>query len=115
MTTTATKTANGAATTAKHVPAQREHGMDRLREDQCYHLSALIMSCLSEAEHLVRKVNSKAFSRTIDHDGTKGTGPLNQAEIVQILTEARECVQAANHYLCQAATTLGDPDEAPPF
>ena len=72
MTTTADKASgNGATTTTRQVPAQREHGLNRLREDQTYHLSALIVACLSEAEHLVRKVNSKAFSRTIDHDGTK--------------------------------------------
>ena len=82
MTTTADKASgNGATTTTKQVPAQREHGLNRLREDQTYHLSALIVACLSEAEHLVRKVNSKAFSRTIDHDGTKGTTPLDPAEI----------------------------------
>ena len=106
MTTTAKTAANGAATDCYAGPAQREHGLDRLREDQCYHLSALIVACLSEAEHLVRKVNSKAFSRTLDHDGTKGSAPLNNTEIAQILTEARECTQAASDYLYQAVSTL---------
>ena len=116
MTTTAKTAANGAAAaTATQVPAQREHGLDRLREDQCYHLSALIVACLSEAEHLVRKVNSKAFSRTLDHDGTKGSAPLNNTEIAQILTEARQCTQAASDYLYQAASTLQDQDEESPF
>ena len=73
------------------------------------------MACLSEAEHLVRKVNSKAFSRTLDHDGTKGTAPLDPAELRQILTEARECAQAATEYLCQAAGTLLGDDGQPPF
>ena len=37
MTTTADKASgNGATTTSKRVPAQREHGLKRLREDQCY-------------------------------------------------------------------------------
>jgi hypothetical protein len=114
-TTTAKASGNGATATDKHVPAQREHGMDRLREDQCYHLTSLIVACLGEAEHLVRKVNSKAFSRTIDHDGTKGTAPLNHAEIRQILIEARECAQAATEYLYQAANAVRDQDEESPF
>jgi hypothetical protein len=116
MTTTAGKASgNGAVTTTKQVPAQREHGVNRLREDQCYHLSALIVSCLSEAEHLVRKVNSRAFSRTLDHDGTKGTTPLDAAELRQILLEACVCAQAATEYLYQAAGTLLSDDGPPPF
>lgn len=116
MTTTADKASgNGAPATSKRVPAQREHGLNRLREDQCYHLSALIVACLSEAEHLVRKVNSKAFNRTLDHDGTKGTEPLNPAELRQILLEACVCAQAATDYLCQAAGTFMAQDEHPPF
>jgi hypothetical protein len=49
-------------------------------EDECYHLTALIETCLQEAEHLVRKVHSKAFNRSIDHDGTKGTVPLSAGQ-----------------------------------
>jgi hypothetical protein len=115
MTTTADKASSNGATAASKVPAQREHGLNRLREDQCYHLSALIVACLSEAEHLARKVNSKAFSRTIDHDGTKGTAPLNPTEIAQILTEARECAQAATEYLDQATVTFEDLGEESPL
>ncbi len=116
MTTTADKASgNGATTTTRQVPAQREHGLNRLREDQTYHLSALIVACLSEAEHLVRKVNSKAFSRTIDHDGTKGTTPLDPAEIQEILTEARACAVAATAYLSEASIALLGQDEDSPF
>jgi hypothetical protein len=117
MTTTADKASgNGAATTtSKPVPAQRVHGLNRVREDQCYHLSALIVACLSEAEHLVRKVNSKAFNRTIDHASTKGTEPLNPAELRQILLEACVCAQTATEYLCQAAGTFMGENEHPPF
>jgi hypothetical protein len=116
MTTTSSKASgNGAATTAPRVPAQREHGLDRLREDECYHLTALIESCLQEAEHLVRKVHSKAFNRTIDHDGTKGTAPLDRAEAAQILGQARDCAQVATEYLYQAFTALHDEHGEPPF
>jgi hypothetical protein len=115
-TTTAKASGNGAATTTgTSVPAQREHGIDRLREDECYHLTALIMACLSEAEHLVRKVNGKAFGRTIDHDGTKGTAPLDHAEAADILGQARDCAQVATQYLCQAVSALADHLGEPPF
>ncbi len=106
MTTTAKSASNGATTTSTHVPAQREHGLNRLREDECYHLTALIESCLTEAEHLVRKVHSKAFSRTIDHDGTKGTVPLDHAEAAQVLSQAGECADVAVRYLHWAVTAL---------
>jgi hypothetical protein len=114
--TTTTKTAgDGAAITSKHVPAQREHGMDRLREDECYHLTALIESGLNEAVHLVRKVQSKAFSRTIDHDGGKGTAPLDHAEATKILGQALDCAQVATGYLHQAVAALQDQHGEPPF
>lgn len=116
MTTTAKSASNGAMTST-HVPAQREHGMNRLREDECYHLTALIESCLTEAEHLVRKVHSKAFSRTIDHDGTKGTVPLDHAEAAQVLSQACDCADVATRYLHWAVTALRESrdDEPAPF
>ena len=115
MTTTTTKASDNGATPTTHRPAQREHGLDRLREDECYHLTALIESCLQEAEHLVRKVHSKAFNRTIDHDGTKGTGPLDRAEAAQILSQARDCAQVATEYLYQAFNALNDENGEAPF
>jgi hypothetical protein len=113
--TTAKVASNGATTTSTTVPAQREHGLDRLREDECYHLTALIRDSLDEAEHLVRKVHNKAFNRTTDPDGTKGTVPLDHAEARQILTEARECAQVAADYLYQAVTALTGQHGEPPF
>jgi hypothetical protein len=117
MTTTTTKASgNGAATTTStRVSAQREHGIDRLCEDECYHLTGLIVTCLTEAEHLVRKVNGKAFNRTIDHDGSKGTAPLDHAEAAQILGEARDCAQVATAYLYQAVNALTTQHGEPPF
>ena len=70
---TATKVASNGDTTEKHQPAQREHGMNRLREDECYHITSLIGDCLSEAEHLVRKVHGKVQGRFLDHDGSAMT------------------------------------------
>jgi hypothetical protein len=113
MTTTDQPASNGSTATEseKIVPAQREHGLARLREDECYNLTNLIGEGLDEASHLVRKASRKAFSRTLDHDGSKGTAPLNHAEIRGILSEARDCAQVAIEYLYRAVDALEDQDE----
>jgi hypothetical protein len=113
MTTTAQPAGNGSTATKKSVPAQREHGLNRLREEECYYLSGLIQEALGEAERLVRKVHNKAFNRTIDSDGTKGTVPLDRAEARQILAEARDCTQVAIDYLYRATDALRDQDDQP--
>ena len=112
---TATKTAsNGGKTADKRVPAQRVHGIDRLREQECYQLSSLIQDCLNEADHLIRKVNNKAYNRVLDYDGSKGTAPLDRAEARGILDEAYECASLALTYIYDASTHLrDDPGPAP--
>ena len=117
MSTTAKAADNGSTTTTtdkteKTVPAQREHGLDRLREDECYHLTELIERSLSESEYLVRKVHNKAFNRTIDYDGSKGTAPLDRDEAFRILSEARDCTQVALEYLYRAVSAM---EGEPPF
>jgi hypothetical protein len=112
MSTTAKTADNGSTTTDKPVPAPREHGMNRLREDECSHLTDLIERALSESEYLVRKVHSKAFNRTLDYDGSKGTAPLDRDEATRILTEAGDCAQVAVDYLYRAVSAL-DAGEAP--
>jgi hypothetical protein len=114
MTTTTRTAANGSATTSKRVPAQREHGLDRLREDECYHLTGLITDSLDEAGYLVRKIHSKALNRTIDHDGSHGTTALDRDEARTILAEARDCAALALDYLFRAVDALDDQDP-PPF
>ena len=116
MSTTAKAADNGSTTTTdktdKPVPAQREHGLDRLREDECYHLTELIERSLSESEYLVRKVHNKAFNRTLDYDGSKGTAPLDRDEATRILAEARDCTQVAMEYLYRALSAM---EGEPPF
>jgi hypothetical protein len=102
---------NGGETTDKSTPAQREHGMNRLREEECYHITGLIGDCLGEAEHLVRKVYSKVQQRVIDYDGAKGTKPLDRDEARQILDEAYACASLALSYIFSAATHLRDDTE----
>jgi hypothetical protein len=105
-----TKAASNGDPITEPKPAQRVHGMDRLREEECYQLTGLIDSCLNEAEHLVRKVHNKAFNRTLDHDGSKGTEPLDRAEARQILDEAYDCVCLAMAYVYSASQHLQDAD-----
>ena len=115
MTATAKAVGNGSTTTEKHVPAQREHGLNRLREEECYHLTTLIRECLDEAGHLVRKVHGKAYNRTLDYDGSKGTAPLDRAEAQRILTEACGCAAVAIEYMYRAFEALADEDGEAPF
>jgi len=114
MTTTDQPASNGSTPTEteKIVPAQREHGINRLREDECYHLTSLIRDSLDETSHLVRKASSKAYNRTLDYDGSKGTAPLDQDEVRDILIEARDCGQVAIDYLYRAVNAL-DQGDAP--
>ena len=108
-TTTASVASNGGnTTTQKHVPAQREHGINRLREEECYHLTNLIGDCLGEAEHLVKKVHNKAFNRVMDHDGSKGTKPLDRDDINATLQEAYDCTSLALAYLYSVSTHYND-------
>jgi len=110
-TTTKAASTNGGST-EKAAPAQREHGISRLREQECYDLTNLIQNCLDEAEHLVRKVHNKAYNRVLDYDGSKGTQPLDRAEAKKILDEAYECASLALTYIYNVSTHL---DEEPPF
>jgi hypothetical protein len=111
--TTVQAASNGDDTTDKSTPAQREHGMNRLREDECYRLTGLIGDCLGEADYLVRKVYSKVQNRTMDYDGSKGTKPLDCEEARKILNEAYECASLALSYIYTAATHLGEKPNSP--
>jgi hypothetical protein len=105
-----TAASNGDDTT-RPVPAQRVHGMDRLREDECYRLASLIRDCLGEAEHLIRKVYNKARNRVTDPDGSKGTRPLDRVEARRILDEAYDCTSLALTYIYSASQHLQEADD----
>jgi hypothetical protein len=99
------------STDSKRVPAQRVHGINRLREEECYYITALVRQCLDEAEHLVRKAHDKCYSRVLDHDGSKGTQPLDHVEMMLILDEAYECTVLALTYIFSTSTHLRDHDQ----
>jgi hypothetical protein len=119
MTSSTTKVpaaSNGDATSTetKRAHAQRVHGITRLREEECYYVTGLIEQCLEEAEHLIRKAHNKCYSRVLDHDGSKGTQPLDHVEMMLILDEAYECTALALTYMFSTSTHLRDHDQ-PPF
>jgi hypothetical protein len=76
-------------------PAKPERGAARLRETEVYHLTSLVESALSEAEHMVRQVQNKARDRWLDHDNT--SEPLNADEISRLLSEAYQCGHHGGH------------------
>ena len=113
ISTNAKAVSNG-NTTETPEPAQRVHGISRLREDECYHLTSLIGQCLGEAEHLVRKLNGKAMSRMSDYDGSKNTQPLDRAAARKILDDAYECASLALSYIYSTSMHLRDGETESP-
>jgi hypothetical protein len=112
MTTTAEAASDGSTTTtAADAPAEREHGLSRLREEECYHLTALIRDALNEAERLTNQVNNDSMDRYRDYSGSNGTDPLDRDHAVSRLTEARDCAQVAVDYLYKVTDALRDQDE----
>ena len=112
MTSTSTVTAaSNGSTTAPDTPATApDHGLARLREEQCYHLTALIRNALNQAEYLTDEVNDRAMDRYTDYSGDKGTTPLDRDYARERLTEARTCAQVAVDYLYRAINALHDQD-----
>jgi hypothetical protein len=102
---------NGGESADKSTSAQREHGMSRLREEECYRLTGLIGDCLGEADYLVRKVYNKVHQRVMDFDCAKGTKPLDRDEAHQILDEAYACASLALSYIFSAASHLRENPE----
>jgi len=92
---------------------QRSHGLSRLREEECYYLTSLIRNCLTETEHLVRKVHDKAYQRFMDWDGKKDTQPIDSDEVLPILDEAFECASLALTYLFSVGSHLRGQIEDP--
>ena len=112
MTTTTDAASNGSTTTTD-APAKREHGLSRLLEEQCYHLTALVRNALDQAEHLTNEVNDRAMDRYSDYSGDKGSTPLDRDYASGRLTEARACAQVAVEYLYMITNALRDQDEQP--
>ena len=77
----------------------RERGIARLREDEAYFLTSMVLAALGEAEHLVRELNRKASDRFPYHRDDQETSPLDAAEVVKVLGDAYQCTAAALSYI----------------
>jgi hypothetical protein len=80
-------------------PAERNHGMDRVQEQLVYHVATLARSVLSEAGQLTQKLADTAMKRSFDHDGSKGTEPLDMSAVTATLAEALDCIDVASEQL----------------
>lgn len=109
---------NGGTTTstsAESKPAARPHGMARFREEECYHLTGVILVGIREAERLIDEVNTKASDRFRDYRGTYGTEPLDAAEVTTKLSEAYRLACAAAAYIDKAAERWAEETFEPPY
>lgn len=95
--------------------AERQRGIARLREEEVYHLSGLVLSALQETEHLIREVHDKAYDRYTDYSGKRGTAPLSPAAVADTLGEAYQCATTAMTYIDNAAMRWLDENEPIPF
>ena len=90
-------------------PAYR-HGYAYVEEEEFYYLTGLARSALTEAKHLTDNIHEAAFERTTDRDGAEGAPPVNIAEAVTTISEARKCLKLADSYLGMLAR-----EEPPPW
>jgi hypothetical protein len=111
--TAASKSGTTTDSSPQEAPAKPERGVARLRETEVYHLTSLVESALSEAEHMVRQAQNKARDRWLDHDNT--SEPLNAEEISRLLSEAYQCTTMASTYIDKAVTGLLDGGGDAPF
>ncbi len=93
--TTVKAVSNGTDTITDASRAQREHGIIRVQEEQVYYLTGLAESALFEAERLLHGVNNTASARRIDHDGSKGSEPVDVADLATVISEALDCIDVA--------------------
>jgi hypothetical protein len=78
---------------------EREHGIARVCEEQVYHVTGLAESALYEAERLTYALKTSAMTRISDHDGSKGTEPIDMQHVVQVVTETLNCIDVAAEHL----------------
>jgi hypothetical protein len=106
---------NGTDNNSDAPSAPREHGIHRVREQVIYSLTGLAESALYEAERLVHEITTTASRRILDHDGSKGTEPVDTAKIADITAEALDCVDVAAEYLSRLSTDIRTAQDEHPF
>ena len=114
--TTTKPASNGSTTTEtkpeKSVPAQREHGMTRLREEECHHLTPLIRDMPRRGVAPGQEGQQQGLQPDPRLRRQQGHCPARPGRDSGILTEARDCAQVAIDYLYRAVNAL-DQGDAP--
>ena len=91
--------ADSGTSSVEPLPRVREHGMERVREHLVSSLTGIAEASLYEAERLIQLIRSAASQRILDHDGCKGTEPLDTAQIAEVIGEALSCIDVAAVHL----------------
>src|SRR5262245_4004690 len=99
MTTTAAT--NGAATTRSAAPAERKHGLAKLRREETAHLIALACDAMSETSALGHDLHTLIYARD---------GEFRPEQAASLVEETLMCWQTADHYLRMLSDTLADYD-----
>ena len=97
---------NGTDTNEDVAPTPREHGIEMVREQVIYSLTGLAESALYEAERLVHQVKTTVSTRILDHDGSKGAEPVDEATVAKVVTESLDCIDVAAEYLSRLTTDI---------
>jgi hypothetical protein len=90
---------SGTDTITEAPPAEREHGIARVQEELVYYVTGLAESALYEAERLMYGLKNTAMRRTSDHDGSKGTEPIDMGHVVMVVSETLDCIDVAAEQL----------------
>ena len=97
---------NGTDTNAMSRPPRASTASSCVREQVIYSLTGLAESALYEAERLVHEVKTTVSPRILDHDGSKGTEPVDKAKIAKVVSEALDCIDVAAEYLSRLSTDI---------
>jgi len=105
---------NGTAS-AELSASVRQHGINQVREQAIYSLTGLAESALYEAERLIHEIHGTASQRLLDHDGSKGTGPLDTANIADVIGESLSCIDVAVVHLTRLSDDIRNGQDDQPF
>ena len=93
--------------------------MNRLREEECYHVTGLIRTASMRPNTWSGRSTTSSHSRVLDHDGSKGTQPLDHVEARKTLDEAYDCASLALTYIFEVCQhqhrSLRTDERRPPF
>lgn len=106
MTSSITRLPATTNNTTSDAPASSGHGITRACEQVVYHVASLAQSVLYEAEQLTSNLARTASARCLDHDGTKGSTPLDMAEVAAVLGEALDCIDVASEQLSRLSVDI---------